>query len=216
LSDEATLPTPSIRGLKDSQFGTPLTHFKGKFHSFATSVSKFTDKKGNNKVNVVLNFSDLDMSTLKSRDPYNFPTAQIEIPYSEYNKSRWGVWGNSLEKFLQKGEDVGNAVGRTITMEITEGHDLGQKDEATKAKILSSCWEVIAVEGSGTKVDPMDRLLTLIDGKTNPEFNQAALADNVIRTDQNLITGIINNTLLPAMEAKNQIKKDDKGVWHKV
>lgn len=214
MEEGTGIPQPSVRGLKDSSFGTPLTHFKGKFHSYATSLSQFKDKKGNSKVNVILNFSDIVV--IASKEPYNFPTAQIEIPYSEYNKSRWGQWGNSLAKFLADGEDVAQAVGRTLEMKVTEGHDLGQKDEVTKAKVLSTCWEVIGIEGAGVKVDPMTRLMELIEGKSTQEFNQLALADTSIRTDQSIVSGLINNTLLPALEGKNQIKKDDKGIWHKV
>lgn len=213
MTEGTGIPQPSIRGLKDSSFGTPLQHFKGMFHSYATSISKFTDKKGNAKVNVILNFADIKV--ILSKEPYQFPTAQIEIPYSEYNKSRWGQWGNSLAKFLAEGEDVPNAVGRVVEMKITAGHDLGQKDE-NKQKILSECWEVVGIEGAGVKVDPMVRLFELIDGKTTPEFNQVALADSTIRTDQTIVTGLINNTLLTSLEEKKQIKKDDKGIWHKV
>lgn len=214
MEEGSAIPQPSVRGLKDSSFGSPLTHFKGKFHSYATSLSQFKDKKGNSKVNVILNFSEVDVKA--SREPYNFPTAQIEIPYSEYNKSRWGQWGNSLAKFLSDGEDVAQAVGRTLEMKVTDGHDLGQKDEVTKAKVLSSCWEVIGIEGAGVKVDPMTRLMELIEGKSTQEFNQLALADTSIRADQTIVAGLINNTLLSSLETKGQIKKDDKGIWHKV
>jgi hypothetical protein len=211
------MPIPSVKGLKDSSFGSPLTHFKGKFHSYQTVPSRFKDKNGNSKLNVILNFSDLDMTSIKSKEPYNFPTAQIEIPYSEYNKSRWGVWGNSIIKFLPEGQDFQAAVGSVVTMGITPGHDCGQKDTEDKTKkVMSDCWEIVAVEGMGKKVDPMTRLLELVDGKTVPEFNQIALADSTIRLDPTIITGLINNTLIPALEAKGQIKKDEKGILHKV
>ena len=214
MEEGSAIPQPSVRGLKDSSFGTPLTHFKGKFHSYQTALSKFQDKQGKSKVNVILNFSDI--SVIASKEPYNFPTAQIEIPYSEYNKSRWGFWGNSLAKFLSEGEDVAQAVGRNLEMKVTPGHDMGQKDKETNQKILSECWEVIGIEGAGVKIDPMTRLMELIEGKSTQEFNQLALADTSIRADQTLVAGLINNTLLSSLEAKNQIKKDDKGIWHKV
>lgn len=195
----------SVRGLTDG-FGTPLRRFKGKFHSYATRP---LNQWG--KTPVDLNFQDVQV--VESTEPYPFPTASISISLSKTKGSAWGVFAGSLAKFLDKSGDIQQAVGKVMELALTPGHSFG-KNRQTNEPIISDCWEVIALEGSGVKVDPTVRALELLDGKTAAEFNQRVFADPVVKQDSKLLSSILDNTFLPAQEAAGKIIKDKEGVFH--
>jgi hypothetical protein len=193
----------SVRNLTEG-FGTPLRRFKGKFHSYATRPENQWKKTP-----VDLNFQDVVV--VESTEPYSFPTATISINLSKTKKSMWGVFGSSLAKFLKEGEDIKDAQGKMMELALTPGHDFGKNQRGEV--IIVDCWEVIALEGSGVKVDPVARALELLDGKTIPEFNQKAFGDPIIR-GSSVASSLLDNTFIPAQEAAGKIIKDKEGVYH--
>ena len=90
----------------------------------------------------------------------------------------------------------------------------------------TASWEVFSVEGYGSTGDegktPLDTAMDLLDGKTYPQFNDAALASELIRSDTTLLTSIGMPVSSPknfaqTMLASKQFTKEAKsGVFHRV
>jgi hypothetical protein len=196
----------TTRGLKDG-FGTPLQEFIGLLDSYSTRK----DEKFN-KLRVTFNFKDIKV--IKSSEPYNFPIAPIDINFSEHKKSNWGVFSGSANKFMPDNEDLPWLKGKRVHMALTPGHDFG-KDKEGKP-MIRDCWEVVGIDGVSGKVPPEERVIEILDGKTDVQFNQIALTDPILKSAPGIMDSLVNQTLLPALETQGKITKDAAGVWHKV
>ena len=200
-----------IRGLSDG-FDTPLQDFWGTLVSIDQKQEDFGGK-GKPKLKATFNFKDVKV--ILSTEPYNFPTAPIVFFWSGAKRSGWGILSNSITKLIPEDQPVEFLIGKKVHMVLTAGHTFG-KDKKTNEDIIKDCWEVLEIEGIATKLNARERVLDIIDGKTDVQFNQAAVGDPVLKTDSELMSQLIGQTLLPALEASNKIKKDEGGVWHKV
>ena len=197
----------TTRGLKDG-FELPLQEFTGVLDSY----SSMKDERFG-KLRVTFNFKDIKV--IRSSEPYNFPIAPIRINFSEQKKSAWGIFSISANKFMPDDQDLPWLKGKRIHMAMTPGHNFG-KDRQTNEPIIRDAWEVVGIEGIAGKVNPEERVIDILDGKTDVQFNQAALGDPILKTSSTLMDSLVNQTLLPALEAANKIKKDEAGVWHRV
>jgi len=201
----------SVRGLKDSEFGTPLRDISGILDSYYPEERKFGTV-------VVLNLKELEVR--HSVEPYNFPIAQIAIKLSNTKNSAWGVFGESLASFLADDEDIKNCVGKRIGMRMEEGHKYGV-DKDTGKDMLGSPWKVYEVEGapSGAPGQPVesaaDRALSLLIGKTRADFNKAAYADPLIRKDVALQKAITDKSFINSQLQLGTVTEDENGVFQK-
>ena len=200
-----------IRGLK-AGFESPLQEFTGILDSVDQREETFGGK-GKPKLKATFNFKNIKV--IKSTEPYNFPIANISLFFSETQKSGWGIFADSITKLIPETEGLGFLNGKLIHMALTGGHDFGT-DKVTKEKIIRDCWEVIEIEGVATKVDPTQRVLDILDGKTDVQFNQVALGDPILKTAPSIMDQLVGQTLLPALEQSGKITKDANGIWHKV
>jgi len=217
----------SIRGLVDSEFAeSPLRKFTGVLDSYVPEPAR-----GYDGTRVNLNFRDIEV--LQSSEPYNFPTAVINIGLSNKKSSRWGFFAASLEKFLPEDEDIKEQVGKRLGMVVTDG-----KDERPEAKLMwnskadvakfpdkmvpTAVWEVFELEGAsgvgeGTiPTTAAEQAMRLLDGKTMSEFNKAAYADPAIRKDALLQRSITDKSFIKAMLVGKQFSKDENEVYHRV
>jgi len=87
------------------------------------------------------------------------------------------------------------------------------------------CWTVYSIEGvgiaGGQGMSPMDKAMTLLDGKSLAEFNAAALADPQVRGDAALLQAISKPVSAPdsfanTMMTAGKFTKDEQEVYHKV
>lgn len=209
MTDELT-DKVTIRGLVDGSDyqATPLREFKGKFVSHKAE----TDTRYN-KVKVTLNFSDLQV--IETTEPYNLPIAEIPINFSDRKRSKWGILSDSLVKFLKESEDLKDAYGRTLHMKYTPDHNFG-KNKQTGEDMVQGAWEVIGIDGATTKVDAVERVIQLLDGKTEAEFGQVVFQDVIVKGDSKVQDSIVNKTMIPSLITAGKVKKDDKGIFHKV
>lgn len=204
----------SVRNLKDSQFGTPLQDFEGTYVGFETEINaKF------NKTIVVLNFKDIQVH--KSTEPYPFPIAQIRINFSQSKGSAWGIFAGSLVKLLKPEQDIKDASGMHIRLQLTPGHKFGtdktQGSPTYGQEIIRDCWEVVGVSGESAKAaDGAARALELLDGKTAPEFSQVVFSDPAVKADAAVLQAILGNTFIPSMMQQGKVTKDDKNIYHVV
>lgn len=206
----------SVRGLVDSEFGTPLRKFYGKLDSYPTEPAV-----GYAGTRVSLNFSDVE--AIQSIEPYNFPIATLNIGLSNRRRSRWGVLGDSLAELIAEGEDIKHCIGRRIGMVLTDGQD-GRPEPImlyngkTKQEEPVACWRVFEVAGvvAGARATtPLDQAKKFLDGRSLSDFNKAALADPIIRNDGELIVAITNKSFVNALVQTGEFTKDESDVYHK-
>jgi len=190
-------------------FQNPLRDFWGKLDHWVPR----RDERYNRTI-IDLGFTELRV--VASVEPYKLPTTQISIPHSTYLTSSWGVFATSVNKFLTEEEEWTVLEGATLHMVLTDNHNFGTARD-TNEPIIRSCWEVVEVQGretGGGAISPIQKALDLLDGKSDQDYYQVALADPIIKKDGNLVTQLLNNTFLPAVEASGQAKKDENGIWH--
>lgn len=205
----------SFRGLQEG-FEHPLIEFIGTLQDYNPQPP---NEQG--RVPVLFNFTDVEV--IRSREPYPHPIAQLRILLSDKKRSGWGILGQSVQA-IDESLDIPDLVNKRLHMEHTPGHHFGKSREANaegiKEDIIRDCWELKAIVGgsgsSTVKVDAMTRVLELLDGKNAQQFNQAAFADAIIKTDSSIQGGILDNTLLAGLIASGQITKDDNGIHHVV
>ena len=207
---------PSTRGLIDSDIG-PLRRFTGIFDGYSREPQTYNEGMPNEKTSqrLTMNFSDIEV--LEATEPYHFPVYQIQMTESNRKKSRYGVWGESLNSILDsqytQGQldptsnefikpsdrmDLKDCVKKRIGMVMADGEDgrpeppmlydgREQKDKPTPT------WTVYEIEGVGVAsggVSAKDLAEALLNGKTLAEFNKEALANSIIRNDPALLQSI--------------------------
>jgi hypothetical protein len=171
---------------------------KSKFGVFGESLGKILDMQYNDA----------------QRDPnspeYVKPAERMDLP---------DCLGKRIGMVMADGEDGRPAMhllfdGRAVDETHLKGQDMP-----------TAVWEVYMIEGIGTAgeegVTPLMKAMELLDGKKLSEFNQAALASDVIRGDQELLQSIglpasAKNSFTATMLSSKQFTKDAGGVFHKV
>lgn len=200
----------SVRGLVDSEFGTPLREFKGRLKEYYPEDSQYGTQ-------VILNFTDIEV--VRSAEPYNFPIATLRIKLSNKKRSGWGIFGDSLAELLPPDQDIKDCVGKMMTLVMEEGHVYGQ-DRNTGEDLIGNPWKVIELEGAlaaGGVALPTaaNRALELLIGKTRAEFNKAAYADPIIRKDTALQRAITDKSFINAQVQLGAVVEDENGVFQK-
>lgn len=204
--EDTNQPKITVRNLQE--FGgdqSPLMEFKGRLDSFGNPTNRF----GRN--NIILNFTQVQV--IETIQPYSFPVAVVSIPYSSSKESRWGKLADSVQQFLREGEDFPESyLGVELIMkkEMKELWD-GQQGK----KVPKLCWTAKLAQPVivGAGKSPADRALELLNGKTAPDFYQAAFNDSLIKSDPNLVTAILSKTFLQAMEVSGKVVHNPDGTY---
>jgi len=199
----------SVRGLTDSDYGTPLRQFTGVLKEYYPEDRQFGTV-------VVMNFTDVEV--VESVEPYNFPTASLAIKLSNKKKSGWGIFGDSLAELLSEDEDIKDCIGKTVGLKMKVGHVYG-KDKVTGEDMIGSPWQAYSLDGAGAGVaiaSAGDRAKEILDGKTRAEFNKAAYADPVIRKDTDLQRAITDKSFIASLIQLKEFTEDENGTFHKV
>jgi len=176
--------------------------------------------RGGNTV-IVLKFTDLEV--IESVSPYPFPTAEIQISHSDRSETRWAAMGDSIRRLLgpDEGADAMVLEGKMQEWAMLPSPTRRPEDPQNPGgyweTLDTDCWQVVAVEGAAEAAENLtEHLLDLADGKTDTQFNQAALADTKVTASPTTVTAITERTLLPALIAAKQLSRDAEGVLHKV
>ena len=139
-------------------------------------------------------------------------------------------------EFIKPSErmDIEDARGKRIGLVMADGIDGrpeppmlfdGRANEGKGGDVPTPTWAFYMIEdigqvGGSAEVSPMEKAMQLLDGKTLAEFNTAAIADQSIRGDAQLLQSIgmppsakgsFSTTML---SSKQFTKKDD--VYHRV
>jgi hypothetical protein len=195
-----------------------------------------TERKGFNegdKPRTFVEFDFIDLEVIESTEPYPFPTAKLAIRYIAPTESRgetdWEAFSGSLRRLIPGCPDPDPLVGKmqewamlpakvrilakeedgTTPLLDTQGKQVWEAGEADR-------WQLVSVEGiEDTSKDLTEHLLELADGKTEVQFNQAALTDKKVMANSDTVDAITNRVLLPALIEAGKLIRDDEGVLHK-
>jgi len=216
---------PSTRNLQDGFAGTPLRRFKGKYDGYTTEPAT-----GYEGTRVLLNFASVEV--LESTEPYNFPTATINIGQSNKKKSKWGYLGESLNKLQPPDEDIDDQQGKVWGMVYCDGQEgrpaprpIWSRDADRTmypdGEVPTPVWEVYELEGAASAapgsgaVTPTDRAKELLDGNTLSDFNRKAFADTLVRKDPDLQRAITDKSFVKNLLDAGEFTKDENDLYHK-
>jgi hypothetical protein len=180
---------------------TPLRDFWGTFDGYdPVHNAQF------NSLNVKLKFSDIEV--LESLTPYDFPAAELTIKFSDRaDGSLWGIFSGSVNKHLAETEDLPALIGKRVHLKYTPGHMMFNRslNNGTGGQEAREAWEMIGVEGAAgsngagaaaAALSPDAAILIILEGKTEQEFNAAALRDNRVKADAGMVGKILNRSLI--------------------
>lgn len=103
---------------------------------------------------------------------------------------------------------------KTEVHKLWQGRERGTQD--------ANCWIVAAISNgtstskgaNGTSSASAEKqLITLIDGRTEQQFNMEALRLPAVRSDSSLSSRLINKTWFAEIVSRGLVTKDDSGVY---
>jgi hypothetical protein len=205
----------SFKGLQDSDFQqTPLRKFSGRLKEYnPIEDSKYTNADGSARIRVAFVFEDVNPIECAPGQVYVLPMAEITVNYSSKKESKWGYLANSLHR-INADMDIADLVGKQQTWGLVSRMLYAGKE---KGVIPQDCWEVLELEGvsagggADAGNDPRRAALNILFGKTKQEFEAQVLKDPSIKRDGNLVSEIVGNHFIPAMEAAGFVHKDPDG-----
>jgi len=188
--------TFSMRGDQVEVSGTPLREFSGHL-----SDIKFEGSSYGNTTATKVTFEFTHVNVIKSIVPYEFPTASFAMKHSKHPSSPCAKLNKSTQE-LGWGDTM-DLIGKTIYMEATEEHSIIDEKEA-----VWLTWRVISVEGIedvSEKINLNDKVLELINGKTEKEAAQAFVQDDSLKSLQN---SMFDGSLIEGLKMQGKLEVD--------
>lgn len=213
----------TFKGLQESDYQvSPLKKFSGVLKDYEPTIDpKFTNADGSARVKVLFRFDDVEVIECQPGQSYAFPVAEFTIPHNSKANSKWGVLGKSVE-LIDPRLDIADLVGKRAVY-MLEPHEFYSGKDANGQAIMKAqdTWVVVEIEGqsaggsvNGTGnvgTDPKKTALSILFGKTKQEFEALVLKDPVVKKDGGLVSEIIGNHFIPAMEESGYVHKDGDG-----
>ena len=165
-------------------YNTPLRKFRAHFDGYEVQQRKGQFAKEGQQ-DVLLNFSKL--TVLESDPAYPYSVAQLALKFSDSLNSGWCLFEDSIAAVLGKSVDnvsIDDIVGMDVTMQREDNHFFFTDTAGKESK--GTVWRVTEAGGQVAGVDPMEKALQLLEGKTRGEFIGEALADPIVQSDRTL------------------------------
>jgi len=199
-----------VLGMTADKFtgGLPVTEFKGTLHD---ARSEFNQERS--RYQVALEFTDCDI--IKTTIPWNYPTLTITMNHSVRRNSGIGLLSQSIQRIAGAETTVRDMVGKRLHMDRSTVFNFGENDDGTPRNY--AMWELREVIGEGiggVSVNPIDRALSILDGKRMPEFNSLALADPVLKAHPEITSMILSENFVTGLIAGGRATVDSDGVHH--
>lgn len=205
---------------------SPLLEFKARLDEYVGVEREFKNDDGTTRKSTTVQFKFSEVDPIRTTEPYVFPIATISIPYAppanSYGKNRWEALAASIRKLditppegesqmsMLKGKmQHWNMQPATLRVQSPESKQYEDTEQ--------DCWHVVAVEGVDKQGggDIVAYVIELVNGKSESEFNEAALADPRIRNDQSVVKRITDRELLPNLVEVGSIKRSPEGIYSK-
>ena len=140
-------------------------------------------------------------------------------------------------EFIKPAErmDIEGAIGKRVGMVLTDGEDNrpkpadlfnGRANDGKGGDVPTPAWTFYEIEGVGTAgggagVSALEVAMSLLDGKSLPDFNKAAMESPIIRKDMELLQSIgmppsAANSFIKTMTKTGKFKADTQGMYHKI
>ncbi len=200
---------------------SPLREFEGVLVEIGHDDREYEGRKTRD-----IEFDFTDLNVIDAIEVYAFQTTKISVRYADPSRSRgataWAALSSSVRGLLGVGTPISGLVGKKQTWKFMPCVLRQRSDEGVWSDQPGEAWRVIKVEGVGTGTrteaegDTQTMLVELADGKTDKQFNEAALAHTRVRADSAITSAVVEREVLPDLEKQGLISKDDEGVWHKV
>ena len=237
---------PNSRGLIDFDIG-PLRRFTGIIDGMPKEPVSY---EGRSKPSMRITVNVKDIEVLEAVEPYHFPTYTFQLTESNRKKSRYGVLSESFNEvadsqytpeqldpssptFVKDSDRMSwkDVIGKTrIGFVVADGEDgrpeppmlydsRAEEDKPTPSFMIYSI-EGVGVAG-GQGVNPAELAENMLDGKTLAQFNQEALANDIIKGNADLLKMIAKPPTAPdnfavALVTAGKFTVDAAGVYHKV
>ena len=208
---------PFIPSLETKPFGTPLRKFEGILKGYASEKKMGTGEGA--KEYMTINFDFIDLTVIESVEVYPFPIATISISYSTSTETKWDALAKSIKKVMGIQTTIDQLVGKKQVWSYLPATLRTLVDGEWKNAELET-WQLFSIDGASPSSGPVDskevdeRILELLDGKTEQDFYQVFYQDDIIRGHPELIEAATQRTLLPALKQAGKIHRDAEGIWH--
>jgi hypothetical protein len=226
-----------MRGLQEMTGGprTPLREFIGRLVSWDARMDTNPNFE-RSRIMVQLNFDELQV--IRAEQPYDFPTATLEIPYSGTARSQWGYFSKSAEPFTpgdvtEFSQGAESLIGHQLHIGyednvnglpcmIWNGQPTVRKEEQRSVFVIKAVDGMTAgatqVNGAGQRTaaaDTLDRLATLVNGLSKAAASQALMKEQFVRDSSDLVNKVISGDVYTELVTAGKIK-DEGGKFVKV
>lgn len=212
----------------------PLRHFRGVLKKFETTERTFQAQEGRAaRVSKSVTHDFDQVEVLESVEPFVWKTAKITIPYSTGNNTRWAGFAAGARKVAGGVFDYDLLLNKPqewqcVEMDLRLPKEGGGPNDFETRKELG--WTIVSLAG-GPLVVPAngnnanvggisEYLASLADGKTEDQFNQAAMGDQkVLQAGAQLVTELTERQTVGKLITLGLVTKDDTvspAVLHKV
>ena len=191
---------PSIAPPQD-QF--PLIRFKGICTGYEKEMVKFGEQEPRPRYK----FSFTNVEVIESTEPYPQDYAVISIPYNPTRKNTaWSTFSASLRLLLPV-QDVDLILNKNQEWWYGPAKMTVRREDGTFAVDDALAWQVVSIEGLSSNPGELDeKLLTMMDGKSDAEFYSAVLNSPELKGMagyQSVVEEVLNRTLI-----KRLVKQD--------
>ena len=211
---------------------SPLVRFRGVLDIFEARDREFTNEDGSVRQSRVIDFKFRELEVLESTEVYAFPIATVSVGYAppatSGGGSRWEVLAGSIRNkglalpdLVGKGQEwyytdakvrqpVVDPDGNPV-MEIRKGRSVQKWADQT-----AQAWQVVSIDGLSPQEDLTDYIVSVMDGKTESQLNQALMTDSKIIARPDIVTSLTDRKLLDTLLMAGKVSRDSEGVIHRV
>ena len=213
-----TVPFATGPGGLDSQF-LPMKAFEG-------TLNQVVPHLGEDNKYVDVHFVEVTVIEMEpGQVAWPHPTATINFPYFLGRNQKpldISAWGKFISSVVNAGaSDVMELIGKRLSMAGVFEKYTDRSGNERKNQI----WEIQALAGVQTgdpgvadnpdsqdiaeTIDQDSQLLEMIGGATHADFAQKVL-NSGLRTDQNLINGLMDGTLVAGLIAEGKVIEENE------
>lgn len=223
-----TLPRIGFDEPQDSQ--TPLIHFTGNLKEYKINQRTYEGRQNPNYI-VVFDFTDL--TVIESREPYFFPTAQIQIPFSDRADTRWAAFTKSVrsiipaDQWANLSQPLDILVGKRVefflkaaNLRLPVRDESGETIEGKWAVQLSEAWQLESLEGFTSaegQVDIWDLVLEFANGKKETEIKAWVYNEPKLKSlpkFNDVVEATAEGNLLSSLVTAGKLTRDNEGTYH--
>lgn len=216
---------------------SPLLHFRGRMLSHIVEQRHFeASERGAARDSVGFKFNFGELTVIDSREPYTLPIAEVKIPYSEREETRWAVFAKSFTSVvpveLRSGDDpLSSLDGKMQEWQWKKGRlrqaltdDAGDPVVGGDGKqrwgvVEAETWQLISVDGVGGGGPSLsEQVLDFAPGHTADEIHQEIYMRQAwkgLPGFQEIVTSVGDRTLLPGLVAAGKLALGADGKYTK-